>query len=174
MALQIGDRIPDGTLHEFNAVGDGSCPVGPRACTVSDLVRGKRIALFAVPGAFTPTCSDQHLPGFLTYTEQLRAKGVNEIWCVAVNDPYVMHAWGERFKVGGRMRLLADGSAAWTRSLGLVWDLSTAGFGIRSQRYSMLLDDGVIGLLNIENEDEFIVSNAETLLRQIYQSARKR
>ncbi|PLC52658.1 peroxiredoxin [Pollutimonas nitritireducens] len=167
MSIQIGDRVPDGTLAEFIETPTETCAIGPNNFQVADLVKGKTIALFAVPGAFTPTCSAKHLPGFLELSEQLKAKGVDEIWCVAVNDPFVMGAWGRDQGVDGRVRMLADGSAAWTRELGLDFDLSARGLGVRSQRYSALIVDGVVKHLNVEKSGQLEVSDAQTLLNQL-------
>jgi len=167
MSIQIGDRVPDGTLSEFIETATETCAVGPNSFEVADMVRGKKIALFALPGAFTPTCSSKHLPGYLQLHDQLKAKGVDEIWCVAVNDAFVMGAWGRDQGVDGRVRMLADGSAAWTSKLGLTLDLSARGMGTRSQRYSALIDDGVVKQLNIEKSGQFEVSDAQTLLSQL-------
>ncbi len=167
MSIQVGDRVPDGTLAEFIETATESCAVGPNNFQVADQVKGKTIALFAVPGAFTPTCSAKHLPGYVQMADQLKAKGVDEIWCLAVNDPFVMGAWGRDQGVDGRVRMLADGSAAWTSQLGLELDLTARGMGMRSQRYSALLVDGVVKQLNIEKGGQFEVSDAATLLGQL-------
>ncbi|AEC20629.1 antioxidant [Pusillimonas sp. T7-7] len=167
MTIKLGDRVPDGTLAEFIETATDTCAVGPNNFQVADLVKGKKIALFAVPGAFTPTCSAKHLPGYLQLHDELKAKGVDEIWCVAVNDPFVMGAWGRDQGANERVRMLADGSANWTRELGLELDLTARGMGIRSQRYSAVLDDGVVTQLNVEEGGQFKVSDAQTLLDQI-------
>lgn len=167
MPIQIGDRVPDGTLGEFIETATETCAVGPNNFKVADLVKDKTIAVFAVPGAFTPTCSAKHLPGFVELSEQLKAKGVDEIWCVAVNDPFVMGAWGRDQGVDGRVRMMADGSAAWTREMGLEFDLSARGLGLRSPRYSALIVDGVVKQLNIEKGGQLEVSDAQTLLNQL-------
>ena len=167
MPIQIGDRVPDGTLGEFIETATETCAVGPNNFQVADQVKNKTIAVFAVPGAFTPTCSAKHLPGFVELSQQLKAKGVDEIWCVAVNDPFVMGAWGRDQSVDGRVRMLADGSAAWTRAMGLEFDLSARGLGMRSQRYSALIVDGVVKQLNIEKGGQLEVSDAQTLLNQL-------
>src|SRR5690606_4260926 len=127
MTVKVGDRVPDGTLTEFIETETEGCALGPNAFKVSDLVRGKKIALFAVPGAFTPTCSAKHLPGFVEQAEAFKAKGVDEIWCVAVNDAFVMGAWGREQHTAGKVRMLADGSAQWTRAMGLALDLEARG-----------------------------------------------
>jgi len=166
MTIKIGDRVPEGTLTEFIETATDSCAVGPNAFKVSDLVKGKKIAVFAVPGAFTPTCSAKHLPGFVAQADALAQKGVDEIWCVAVNDAFVMGAWGREQKVAGKVRMLADGSAQWTQALGLSLDLVARGMGVRSQRYSALIEDGVVTQLNVEAGGKFEVSDADTLLAQ--------
>ena len=166
MTIQIGDRLPEGTLQEFIDVETEGCALGPNTFNVSDLVKGKTIAIFGLPGAFTPTCSAQHLPGYVKLADQLKAKGVDEIWCISVNDAFVMGAWGRDQKATGIVRMMADGSAAFTRALGLEFDLVAKGFGVRSQRYSMLVQDGVVKQLNVESGG-FDVSSAETLLKQL-------
>ena len=166
MTIQIGDRLPEGTLQEFIDVETEGCALGPNTFNVADLVKGKTIAIFGLPGAFTPTCSAQHLPGYIQLADQLKAKGVDEIWCISVNDAFVMGAWGRDQKATGIVRMMADGSAAFTKALGLEFDLVAKGFGVRSQRYSMLVQDGVVKQLNVE-AGGFDVSSAETLLKQL-------
>jgi glutaredoxin/glutathione-dependent peroxiredoxin len=166
MTIQIGDRLPAGSLQEFIDVETEGCALGPNTFDVADLVKGKTIAIFGLPGAFTPTCSAQHLPGYIKLADQLKAKGVDEIWCVSVNDAFVMGAWGRDQKATGIVRMMADGSAAFTKALGLEFDLVAKGFGVRSQRYSMLVQDGVVKQLNVESGG-FDVSSAETLLKQL-------
>jgi peroxiredoxin len=166
MTIQIGDRLPEGSLQEFIDVETEGCALGPNTFNVADLVKGKTIAIFGLPGAFTPTCSAQHLPGYIQLADQLKAKGVDEIWCISVNDAFVMGAWGRDQKATGIVRMMADGSAAFTKALGLEFDLVAKGFGVRSKRYSMLVQDGVVKQLNIENGG-FDVSSAETLLKQL-------
>jgi glutaredoxin/glutathione-dependent peroxiredoxin len=143
------------------------CTLGPNAFNVSDLVKGKKVAVFAVPGAFTPTCSAKHVPSYVQNFDKLRAKGVDEIWCIAVNDAFVMGAWGRDQKAGGKVRMLADGSATYTKQLGLDLDLVGRGMGVRSQRYSMLVDDGVVKALHVEAPGKFEVSDAETMLKDL-------
>lgn len=167
MTIKVGDKIPDGTLAEFIETATDTCALGPNNFQVADMVKGKKIALFAVPGAFTPTCSAKHLPGYVQLHDSLKAKGVDEIWCVAVNDPFVMGTWGRDQNVDGRVRMLADGSATWTQALGLVLDLTARGMGVRSQRYSAVIDDGVVTQLNIEEGGQFAVSDAQTMLDQL-------
>ncbi|MGB3434013.1 peroxiredoxin [Achromobacter sp.] len=167
MTIKVGDRVPDGTLTEFIETEAAGCSLGPNAFQVADLTRGKTIALFALPGAFTPTCSAQHLPGYVEQAAALKAKGVDEIWCVSVNDAFVMGAWGREQKTEGKVRMLADGSALWTKALGLELDLIQRGMGVRSQRYSALIVDGVVKQLNVEAPGKFEVSNAATMLSQV-------
>ena len=167
MSIKVGDRVPDGTLTEFIETESEGCSLGPNAFQVADLTRGKTIALFALPGAFTPTCSAKHLPGYVEQAAALKAKGVDEIWCVSVNDAFVMGAWGREQKTGGKVRMLADGSALWTKALGLELDLIQRGMGVRSQRYSALIVDGVVKQLNGEGPGKFEVSDAATLLSQV-------
>ncbi|CAB3868456.1 peroxiredoxin [Achromobacter sp. CF-sbj1-Ac2-l] len=167
MSIKVGDRVPDGTLTEFIETESEGCSLGPNAFQVTDLTRGKTIALFALPGAFTPTCSAKHLPGYVEQAAALKAKGVDEIWCVSVNDAFVMGAWGREQKTGGKVRMLADGSALWTKALGLELDLIQRGMGVRSQRYSALIVDGVVKQLNVEGPGKFEVSDAATLLSQL-------
>jgi peroxiredoxin len=166
MAIKIGDRLPEGTLSEFIETASEGCALGPNKFNVSDLTKGKKIAIFGLPGAYTPTCSAQHVPGYVKYAADLKAKGVDEIWCISVNDPFVMGAWGRDQKAAGIVRMMADGSAVYTKALGLDADFSQHGMGTRSQRYSMLVVDGVVKQLNVEKAGKFEVSNAETLLAQ--------
>lgn len=167
MAIQIGDRLPEATLTEFIEVEGNGCALGPNAFKVSDLVRGKTIALFGLPGAFTPTCSAKHVPSYLEHYDALRAKGVDEIWCVSVNDAFVMGAWGRDQKTAGKVRMMGDGSAEFAQATGLVLDLTARGLGLRSDRYSMLVVDGVVKQLNREQPGKFEVSDAATLLKQL-------
>jgi peroxiredoxin len=167
MAIKVGDRLPDGTLTEFVDTERPGCTVGPNAFQVADLAKGKRIVIFGVPGAFTPTCSAKHVPSFVNNYDKLKGKKVDEIWCLAVNDAFVMGAWGRDQKAGGKVRMMADGSATWTKALGLELDLIARGMGVRSQRFSMLVEDGVVKALNVEQPGKFEVSDADTMLRQI-------
>ena len=167
MAIAVGERLPEGVLTEMIGNETPGCTIGPNAFKVSELIRNKRIVIFGVPGAFTPTCSAKHLPGYVANREQFRAKRVDEIWCVAVNDAFVMDAWGKEQKCAGKVRMMADGSATYTKALGLEMDLTARGMGIRSRRYSMLVDDGIVGSLNVEEPGKFEVSDAETMLRQL-------
>jgi peroxiredoxin len=166
MTIQIGDRLPDATLAEFIETETEGCTLGPNTFDVAALVQGKTIAIFGLPGAFTPTCSAQHLPGYVKLADRLKAKGVDEIWCVSVNDAFVMGAWGREQQATGIVRMMADGSAVFTRALGLEFDLTAKGMGIRSKRYSMLVQDGVVKQLNLESGG-FDVSSAEKMLEQL-------
>ena len=166
MNIQIGDHLPEGTLAEFVETETEGCTLGPNTFQVADLVKGKKIAIFGLPGAFTPTCSAKHVPGFVENAEAFKAKGVDEIWCISVNDAFVMGAWGREQKATGIVRMMADGNAAFTKALGLDADFSKHGMGTRSQRYSMLVEDGVVKQLNVE-QGGFEVSKAEALLAQL-------
>jgi peroxiredoxin len=164
--IKAGDKLPAGKLQEFIEVEGNGCSLGPNTFEVEKEAVGKKIAIFALPGAFTPTCSAKHVPGYVEHADKLRAAGIDEVWCVSVNDAYVMGAWGREQKTAGKVRMMADGSAEWTKALGLTLDLSAKGMGVRSQRFSMLVDNGVVKTLNIEAPGKFEVSNAETILAQ--------
>lgn len=164
--LKVGDKLPEGTLQEFIEVEGNGCSLGPNSFEIAKLTIGKKIAVFALPGAFTPTCSAQHVPGFVEHAEAFKAAGVDEIWCLSVNDAFVMGAWGREQKTGSKVRMMADGSAAFAQATGLTLDLNARGMGLRSQRYSMLVVDGTVKTLNVEAPGKFEVSNAETLLAQ--------
>ena len=164
--LKIGDRLPAGNLQEFIEVEGEGCSIGPNSVDVHKATAGKTIAVFALPGAYTPTCSAQHVPGYITHADELRAAGVDEIWCVAVNDAFVMGAWGRDQHARGKVRMMGDGSAEFTKATGLTLDLHSRGMGLRSQRYSMLVVDGVVKTLNVEAPGKLDVSNAETMLTQ--------
>lgn len=167
MSIKVGDKLPDGKLQEYFEVEAAGCSVGPNTFSVQELAKGKKIVIFGVPGAFTPTCSAQHVPGYLANYEALRRKGIDEIWCMAVNDAFVMGAWARDEKSAGKIRMMADGSATYTKQLGLEFDLTAAGLGTRCQRFSMLVDKGVVKQLNIEKPGKFEVSDAQTMLRQL-------
>ena len=160
MAIQVGEKLPSGTLKVADADGI-------RDVTTDRLFGGRKVVVFAVPGAFTPTCSAKHLPGFVQNADAIRAKGVDAIVCLAVNDAFVMGAWGRDQKTAGKVRMMADGSADFTKATGLTLDLSARGMGLRSNRYSMLVKDGVVKTLNIEAPGKFEVSDAETMLSQV-------
>ncbi|HZN87030.1 MAG TPA: peroxiredoxin [Burkholderiales bacterium] len=168
MTIKVGDRVPEGKLLEATEFDSATqCALPPKPVEIAGAVKGKRIAVFGLPGAYTPTCSAKHVPGYLANIDKLRAKGVDEVWCVAVNDAFVMAHWGRDQKALGRIRFLGDGSALWTKALGLEIDRSAAGMGVRMQRFSMLVDDGVVKQLNIEAPGKFEVSDAETMLKQL-------
>ena len=167
MTIKVGDRLPAGTLQEFIEVKTEGCSLGPNTFKVEDITKGKKIAIFGLPGAFTPTCSAKHVPGYTANYDKLRAKGVDEIWCISVNDPFVMGAWGKDQKAQGKVRMMADGSADYTKKLGLELDLIARGMGLRMTRFSMLVDDGVVKALNIEAPGKFEISDADTLLKAL-------
>ncbi|MBI3371778.1 MAG: peroxiredoxin [Betaproteobacteria bacterium] len=166
MTVKVGDRLPEGKLSE-SVEFDAACPLPPKEVNVADAVKGKKIAIFGLPGAYTPTCSAKHVPSYLENRDQLMAKGVSEIWCVAANDGFVMAAWGRDQKATGKIRFLGDGSAVWTKALGLELDLTARGMGMRMNRFSMLVDDGVVKSLNIEGPGKFEVSDGATMLKQL-------
>ena len=160
MTVKVGDKVPSATLKEMG-------PDGPREVSTDELFGGKTVAVFAVPGAFTPTCSAKHLPGFVQNADALKAKGVDEIVCLSVNDAFVMGAWGKDQQVGDKVRMMADGSADLTRALGLELDLNPMGLGTRSRRYSMVVKDGKVETLNLEEGGAYAVSDADTMLGQL-------
>lgn len=159
MTVKAGDTVPAGTLGYLGEKG-------PDSITTDELFNGKKVVLFAVPGAFTPTCSESHLPGFVANADKIMAKGVDRIVCMSVNDPFVMGAWGKA-QNAEQLLMAADGSATWTKAMGLELDLVERGLGIRSQRYSMIVDNGKITHLNIEDGPAFEVSSAENILEQL-------
>jgi glutaredoxin/glutathione-dependent peroxiredoxin len=164
--IKVGDSIPAGTLMEYSEVEGEGCSIGPNPVDVTEGTAGKTIALFALPGAFTPTCSAKHVPGYVEKFDELKAAGVDEIWCVSVNDAFVMGAWARDQKTGTKVRMLADGSAAFSQATGLTLDLTSRGMGVRSNRYSMLVKDGKVASLNVEGPGKFEVSDAGTMLAQ--------
>ncbi len=164
--IKVGDSLPASTLMEFSEVEGGGCSLGPNPVDVAKATAGKTIALFGLPGAFTPTCSAKHVPGYMEKQAELKAAGVDEIWCVSVNDAFVMGAWARDQKSAGKVRMLADGDAAFAKATGLTLDLTGKGLGLRSNRYSMLVKDGKVASLNIEGPGKFEVSDAATLLAQ--------
>ena len=164
--IKVGDTLPAVTLMEYVEVEGNGCSLGPNPVDTVQASAGKTIALFAVPGAFTPTCSAKHVPGYVEKFADLKAAGVDEIWCVSVNDAFVMGAWARDQKTDGKVRMLADGDAAFTQATGLTLDLNGKGLGLRSNRYSMLVKDGKVVSLNIEGPGKFEVSDADTLLEQ--------
>lgn len=164
--IKIGDSLPAATLMEFFPVETEGCSIGPNPLDVTKATAGKVIALFALPGAFTPTCSAKHVPGYLNAFADFKAAGVDEIWCVSVNDAFVMGAWAREQNTQGKIRMLADGNATFSKALGLTLDLTAHGMGLRSNRYSMLVKNGVVTTLNVEGPGKFEVSDAATLLAQ--------
>ena len=167
--IQVGDSLPQSTLMEFSEVEGEGCSIGPNPVDVAKASAGKTIAVFGLPGAFTPTCSAKHVPGYVEHQDALKAAGVDEIWCVSVNDAYVMGAWARDQKTDGKVRMLADGSAAFAKATGLTLDLEARGMGLRSNRYSMLVKHGKVAALNVEAPGKFEVSDAATLLAQAKQ-----
>ncbi len=168
--IKVGDTLPASTLMEYSEVEGEGCSIGPNPVVVEKATAGKTIALFALPGAFTPTCSAKHVPGYVEKAAEFKAAGVDEIWCVSVNDAFVMGAWARDQKTDGKVRMLGDGSAAFAQATGLTLDLTSKGMGVRSNRYSMLVKDGKVVTLNVEAPGKFEVSDAETLLQQAKQA----
>ena len=164
--IKVGDSLPAATLMEYVEVEGNGCSVGPNPVDVAQVSADKTIALFAVPGAFTPTCSARHVPGYVAKFAEFKAAGVDEIWCLSVNDAFVMGAWARDQKTEGKVRMLADGDAAFAKAAGLTLDLNGKGLGLRSSRYSMLVRNGKVVSLNVEGPGKFEVSDAETLLVQ--------
>ena len=164
--IKVGDTLPSATLQEYSEVEGEGCSIGPNAVDVAKASAGKTIALFALPGAFTPTCSAKHVPGYVQHFDDFKAAGVDEIWCVSVNDAHVMGAWARDQKTEGKVRMLGDGSADFAKATGLTLDLTAKGMGLRSARYSMLVKDGKVATLNVEAPGKFEVSDAQTMLAQ--------
>jgi glutaredoxin/glutathione-dependent peroxiredoxin len=158
MTIKVGDTVPHASFTTFG-------PDGPKPITTDELFKGKTVALFAVPGAFTPTCSAKHLPGFVQNAAEIKGKGVDTIACLSVNDAFVMNAWGKDQKTDGKVLMLADGAAAFTKQLGLELDLTGPGMGVRSKRYAMVVDNGVVKALSVEAPGAFEVSSADAILR---------
>ena len=164
--IKVGDSLPVATLHEYSEVEGNGCTIGPNPVDVAKASAGKTIAIFGLPGAFTPTCSAKHVPGYVEQAGELKSAGVDEIWCVSVNDAFVMGAWGRDQKTSGKVRMMGDGSADFTKATGLTLDLTGRGMGLRSTRYSMLVKNGKVAALNVEAPGKFEVSDAGTLLAQ--------
>ena len=164
--IKVGDTLPAATLMEFSEVEGEGRSIGPNAVDVGQATVGKTIVLFGLPGAFTPTCSAKHVPGYVEHFADFKAVGVDEVWCVSVNDVFVMGAWAREQKTDGKVRMLSDGSAAFAQATGLTLDLTARGMGLRSNRYSMLVKDGRVVSLNIESPGKFEVSDAASLLAQ--------
>ena len=162
--IKVGEKLPGATVFELIEEERAGCTIGPNSFDVREQTAGKRVVIFGLPGAFTPTCSARHVPGFIDNAEKLAAAGIDEIWCVSVNDAFVMSAWGRDLQTSGKVKMIADGSARFTRALGLEQDLSERGMGIRSQRYAMVVEDSVVKTLNLEAPGKFEVSSAESVL----------
>lgn len=160
MTIRTGDRVPSATLHEMTSDG-------PTSRTVDELTRGRRVIIIGLPGAFTPTCSSKHIPGFVEYYPKLKAKAIDEIMCVSVNDAFVMDAWAKALGTDGKVRMLGDGNAEFVKAAGLDVDMTARGMGVRSRRYAMLVDDGVVKSLNLDEPGKFEVSDACTLFGQL-------
>jgi len=167
--LKVGDKLPAGSLSEYIEVEGDGCSIGPNTFDIAKATAGRTIAIFGLPGAYTPTCSAKHVPGYVEKADELKKAGVDEIWCVSVNDAFVMGAWGRDQKSAGKVRMMADGSADFAKATGLTLDLSARGMGLRSTRYSMLVVDGVVKSLNLEAPGKFEVSDAGTMLQQARQ-----
>jgi peroxiredoxin len=163
--IKVGDKLPAGKLMEFVEVEGNGCSIGPNEFDIAQSTAGKKIVIFGLPGAYTPTCSAKHVPGYVARFDEFKAAGVDEIWCVSVNDAFVMGAWGRDQKAGGKVRMMADGSADFAKATGLTLDLTARGMGLRSNRYAMLVQDGVVKALNIEAPGKFEVSDADSLLK---------
>jgi glutaredoxin/glutathione-dependent peroxiredoxin len=168
--IQVGEKLPQTTVYELIEDEREGCTIGPNSFDVHEQTAGKRVVIFGLPGAFTPTCSAKHVPGYVEQAEKLRAAGIDEIWCVSVNDAFVMGAWARDQRTSGKVRMMADGSAAFTKALGLEQDLSARGMGIRSQRYAMVVDDGVVKTLHVEAPGKFEVSDAASILATLSQA----
>ncbi len=164
--IKVGDKLPAGSLQEFIEVEGEGCSLGPNSFDLEKATAGKTVAIFGLPGAFTPTCSAKHAPGYIDHIADFKAAGVDEIWCVSGNDAFVMGAWGRDQKTAGKVRMMADGSADFAKATGLTLDLTARGMGLRSNRYSMLVVDGVVKTLNVEGPGKFEVSDADTMLAQ--------
>ena len=167
MTVKAGDLLPEGKLMESTEFDSAThCAMAPKEVDVIEASKGKKIAVFGLPGAYTPTCSAKHVPSYLQNLDALKAKGVNEIWCVAANDAFVMAHWGRDQKALGKIRFLGDGSAQWAKALGLELDLNARGMGMRMNRFSMLVDNGVVKTVNLEGPGKFEVSDGATMLKQ--------
>lgn len=164
--IKTGDTLPDATLMETTEFGE-ACPLSPKPVSAVAAAKGKRVVIFGLPGAYTPTCSAKHLPGYIADLDTFKARGIDEIWCVSVNDAYVMAAWGREQGAIGKVRMLGDGSGELAKKLGLDVDLGKSGMGLRCRRFSMLVDDGVVKQVNVEESGKFEVSGADTMLKQL-------
>ena len=167
MTIKAGDRLPDATRWEGQGEFTMGCALGPTAVKTGEATKGKRVVIFGLPGAYTKTCSSQHVPGYAAASGQLKAKKVDEIWCVSVNDATVMAAWGNDLKATGKVHMMGDGNAEFTKALGVDQDLSARGMSVRSQRYSMFVEDGVVKAFNLEEPGKYEVSTPEKMLTQV-------
>jgi peroxiredoxin len=167
MTIKVGDKLPAGTLAEYIEKETPGCTLGPNQFKIEDLTRGKKVVIFGLPGAFTPTCSAKHVPSYVANYEALKRKGVDDVICMAVNDAFVMGAWARDQHTEGKVRMMGDGSAHFAKALGLELDLDARGMGMRCQRFSMLVDNGVVKTLNVEAAGKYEVSGAETMLQQL-------
>ena len=167
MTIKVGDHLPEATLTEFIETETAGCTLGPNAFKVSELVKGKKVLMFALPGAYTPTCSAKHVPSYVEHFDAIKAKGVDEIWCVSVNNAFVMGAWGREQQATGKVRMMGDGSAEFTKAMGLELDLIARGMGVRSQRYAAYVVDGVVKVLHVEQGGGYAVSDAASMLAAI-------
>lgn len=168
MTIKAGDKLPEGKLTETTEFDTAAgCPMNPQEVDVIQATKGKKVVIFGVPGAYTPTCSAKHVPGFVSNRDKLKAKGVDEVWCIAVNDAFVMGAWGREQKAAGKVRMLGDGSAEYTKKLGLELDLTARGLGMRMQRFAMIVQDGVVKDVAVEAAGKFEVSAAEAVLAKL-------
>lgn len=168
MTIEVGQRLPEGSVSESTEFdSETQCAAKPETVDVIAATKGKKVVIFGVPGAYTPLCSAQHLPGYVEYADEIKAKGVDEIWCFAVNDAFVMASWGRDLLATGKVRMMADGSATYTKALGLDRDLTGGGMGIRCHRFAMIVNDGVVEYLGVEGSGEFGVSKAETILAEL-------
>ncbi|RQR33242.1 peroxiredoxin [Burkholderia sp. Bp9142] len=168
--IKVGDTLPDTHLFEYINDATEGCTLGPSAFSVREQTAGKRVVIFGLPGAFTLTCSSKHLPGYVDASADLAAAGVDEVWCVSVNDAFVMNAWGQVLEAAGKVRMISDGNADFTLALGLYQDLSRLGMGCRSQRYAMVVEDGMVKTLNVEMPGKFETTDARTILLTLQES----
>ncbi|MCX4186704.1 peroxiredoxin [Methylophaga sp. OBS4] len=168
MTIEVGQTLPAGKLTECNEFDpETGCPMNPQPLDVGEMIKGKKIVIFGVPGAYTPLCSAQHLPGFVEHADEIKAAGADEIWCMAVNDAFVMASWGREQAATGKVHMMADGSAEYARALGLDRDLTAGGMGVRCYRFAMIVDDGVVEYIGVEGSGEFGKSKAETILEEL-------
>lgn len=164
MPIQVGQALPNATLYEYFEEETGGCSIGPNAFQVADLIKGKKIVIFGLPGAYTPTCSAKHVPGYVQHYDKLKAKGIDEVWCISVNDAFVMGAWAKEGGTKGKVRMFGDGNAEFSKAVDLTLDLTARGMGIRSNRYVMVVDNGIVKSLAVEAPGKFEVSSAEAVL----------